>query len=130
MGVFYMLNYELFRVVVAPEFADTDKYPNSTLDLFAAEAECEVSATAWGCKYDRAVALITAHLISMSKKSSEGGSSGAGQVKKVKVGQLEREYDVGSGSDSTNAYNLTTYGKEFLRLRKQILRGPIFVSGC
>lgn len=123
-----MLNYDLFRKVVAPEFSDVNTYPNSTLDLFAAEAECEVSATAWGCRYDRAVALITAHLISMSKKSSEGGSGGTGQIKKVKVGQLEREYDVGSGSDSSNSYNLTVYGKEFLRLRKQILKGPIFVS--
>lgn len=124
-----MLNYELFRKVVAPEYASKD---NLELDLFASEAECEVAASKWGCRYDRAVALITAHLIAMSEraKNSGTGSSGTGALKKVKVGQLEREFDVGSGveADANGSYNLTIYGKEFVRLRKQVLKGPIFVS--
>lgn len=121
------LNYELFRKVVAPEYADKT---DAELDLFAAEAECEVSQKKWGCRYDRAVALITAHLIAMSERSSSNGNAGTGQLKKVKVGQLEREFDVGSGTSSDDSYNLTIYGKEFIRIRKQVLKGPIFVSGC
>jgi hypothetical protein len=124
-----MLNYELFRKVVAPEYASMT---NAELDLFASEAECEVSEKKWGCKYDRAVALITAHLIAMSEraKNSGTGSKGTGQVKKVKVGQLEREFDTGSNSESKNngSYDLTIYGKEFIRIRKQLLKSPIFVS--
>lgn len=121
-----MLNYVLFRNVVAPEFKDMT---DVELDAFAAEAECEISQKKWGCRYDRAVALITAHLIALSKKSANGTTdSGSAQLKRVKVGQLEREFDVDSDADSTNTYNLTLYGKEFLRLRKQILKGPIFVS--
>lgn len=123
------LNYELFRKVVAPEYASKT---DAELDLFATEAECEVSQKKWGCKYDRAVALITAHLIAMSEraKNSGTGSSGTGQMKKVKVGQLEREFDVGSSSDEDGSYSLTIYGKEFIRIRKQLLKGPIFVSNC
>lgn len=123
-----MLNYELFRKVIAPEYA---KKTDAELDLFATEAECEVSEKKWGCKYDRAVGLITAHLIAMSEraKNSGTGSSGTGQLTKVKVGQLERTFDAGAGTGSDDgSYNLTIYGKEFIRIRKQLLKGPIFVS--
>ena len=127
-----MLNYDLFRKVVAPEYASK---ADAELDLFATEAECEVSETKWGCKYDRAVALITAHLIAMSEraKNSGTGSSGTGQLTKVKVGQLERTFDAGEnsqgqGSSGKGSYSLTIYGKEFLRIRKQLLKGPVFVS--
>jgi len=125
------LNYELFRVVVAPEYASKT---DAILDLFAAEAECEIALAKWGKKYDRAVALITAHLIAMSEraKNSGTGTAGTGVVRKVKVGQLEREFDNGNGSEGSNegSYDLTIYGKEFVRLKKQLLIGPIFVSGC
>ena len=121
-----MLNYDLFRVVVAPEYAALS---NATLDIFAAEAELEVSVKAFGKRYPRAVALITAHLINMSKRSEDGSSSSSGELKKIKVGDLEREFAVSSDSKSSGSYNLTTYGKEFLRLRKQSLMGPKFV-GC
>ena len=119
------LNEHLFKVVVAPEFANE---PN--LDLFATEAECEVNINVWGCRYDRAVALITAHLIAMSKKSNGmGGSSVTGQLRKVKVGDLERDFASGSTADKNGSYDLTTYGAEFLRIRKQVLKGPRFI-GC
>ena len=119
------LNYDLFRVVVAPEFKEMS---NAELDVFAEQAKCEVSESKFGKKYDRAVALITAHLIKLSERSKNGNSDGTGQIRKVKVGQLEREYDTGSDSASDDTYNLTQYGKEFIRIRRQTLRGPIFVS--
>jgi len=120
------LNYDLFRKVVAPEYASKS---NDTLDLFAGEAEKEIAVSKWGNKYDRAVALITAHLIAMSERAEKLGNSATGQLKRTKVGQLEREFGAGSNTnDSGNPYDLTIYGKEFLRLRKQVLKGPVFVS--
>ncbi len=118
-----MLNYDLFKTVVAPEYKDME---NATLDVFATEAECEIAESKFGCKYDRAVALITAHLIKMSEISQNGIT---GQLVKTKVGQLERQYDVANSGDAKDgSYNMTVYGKEFLRIRKQILKSPIFVS--
>ena len=119
-----MLNYELFRKVVAPEYADM---LDADLDPFASEAECEIAKSKWGCRYDRAVALITAHLIAISKRPEGfGGNAATGELKKVKVGDLEREFQSSSSNDDS-AYGLTIYGKEFIRIRKQILKGPIFV---
>lgn len=120
---------DIFSKVVAPEFAD--KVGTPEYDLFQTEALCEVSESKFGCRYDRAVALIMAHLMAMADRSKNGGgNSNTGQVKRTKVGQLEREFDTGSGSgeNSNGSYDLTTYGKEYLRLRKQIIKSPIFVS--
>lgn len=124
-------NYELFRVVVAPEFASKT---DAEIDLFANEALCEVNCnkSRWGCRYDRAWALITAHMMKLSEISKNGSSGGGGPLKKVKVGQLEREYDTASSTEAKNgSYNLTNYGLEYIRLRKKNLSSPIFVPpGC
>jgi len=121
-----MLDYDLFKVVVAPEYAEMS---NSDLDVFATEAELEISQKAFGKFYPRCVALITAHLINLSKRSANGSSSSPGELKKVKVGDLEREYAVSAADAKTNgSYSLTIYGKEFVRLRKKVLMGPKFVS--
>lgn len=119
-------NFTMFKKVVAPEFKDRTE---AEIQCFADEAVLELSEQVWGKRHPRAWALITAHLMAIADRSSAGGNAGTGQLKKVKVGQLEREFDVGSGDDSANAYNLTIYGKEYLRLRKQVLMGPILV-GC
>lgn len=112
-------NYNLFKKVVAPEFAS--ELDSDILD-FANEAKLELSEAKWGKRYPRAWALITAHLMKTSKNASSGIT---GQLIKTKVGQLERQYSASSGSD--DAYLLTSYGKEFIRLRKQVLITPIII---
>lgn len=123
-------NLVLFKEVVAIEFATLS---DETINLFADEAYLELSETTWGKRHPRAWALITAHLIKLSKKTeADGGDGSTGSVnelKRIKVGDLEREYAVSTkanGSDS-DTYGLTLYGKEFLRLRKQVLITPMFV---
>ncbi len=121
-----MLNYDLFKVVVAPEFAGKS---NSTLDLFAAQAEIQITEKVWLTRYDMGVAYLTAHMITMADRNARsGGNKVTGELRKTKVGNLEREYAV-DDKNSDGAYNLTSYGKEFIRLRKQLVIGPIFL-GC
>lgn len=116
----------LFRTVVAPEFAaKTD----GEIELFQSEAEIEISEKKFLSRYPRAVALMTAHLMVMSDRSiAKKASSGQGPLKKTKVGQLEREFAVSTSDKSNESILLTDYGKEFIRLRKQVLKGPLFVS--
>lgn len=121
-----MLNYDLFRLVVAPEYAAKT---NNELDVFANEAEIEITVKVWKTRYDRGVALITAHLIAMSERPSNmGGNSATGQLIKTKVGDLERQFGKASNDGKNGSYDLTTYGAEFLRLRRQVLKGPVFVG--
>ena len=122
MAVF---NETLFKTVVAPEFAS-----KSTVELqpFVDEAELEVSEKKWGKFHPRAWGLMTAHLLKMFGISNTGQSSaGNTQIKKSKVGDLEREFAVSQTKDK-DTLELTIYGKEYMRLRKKILKGPLFVS--
>jgi len=120
-----LFDFDLFKKVVAPEFKNKSE---TKLQPFVDEAELEVSLKKWGKFHPRAWALMTAHLQKMFDISNTGQSSGGNaQLEKVKVGDLEREFAV---SDDKNADTLalTIYGKEFKRLRKKILKGPLFVS--
>lgn len=116
------INLVLFRTVVAPEFA---AMTDPEITAFGDEAEIELSEKAFGNRYPRAVCLITAHLIAMSKLKSASGA--VNPLKRTKVGDLEREYAV-SVEGQNDSFNLTPYGKEFVRLRRQVLMTPRFVS--
>lgn len=121
-----MIDLALFRVVVAPEFA---AMTDDQINLFGTEAEIEVAERIFGPRYPRACCLITAHLIAMAKKAEKlGGVNSTGQVIKTKVGDLERQYSNDSMNGAVNSYDLTSYGKEFKRLRQQCLMTPLFVS--
>lgn len=118
-------NYSTFRTVVAPEFSSMS---DAEILDFANVAKCQVSVKCFGCRYDYAWGLMTAHLIKVSKLGNN--SSGAvGELKRTKVGQLEREYATDGTNASKDSFNLTKYGKEFVRLRKQNVKSPVFVSG-
>ena len=119
------LNATLFRTVVAPEYAaKTD----DELEPFAAEAELEIAPSKWGKFEPRALALMTAHLLKMGDISAAKATQSSGsRIKKTKVGDLSREYQMSGKND--DSLDLTTYGEELKRLRKRILKGPIFV-GC
>ena len=118
-------NEILFKTVVAPEFKTKTL---AQLTPFIDEAELEVSEKKWGKFHPRAWGLMTAHLQKMFDISKNGQSSGGNaQIKKTKVGKLEREFAV-SDSKSNDTLQLTIYGKEYKRLRKKIIKGPLFVS--
>lgn len=118
-------NFVLFKDVVAPEFKNKAE---SELQPFVDEAELEVSEKKWGKFHPRAWALMTAHLKKMFDISDTGQASGGNaQLKKTKVGDLEREYVVPTNAQA-DTLNLTIYGKEYIRLRKKILKAPLFVS--
>ena len=120
-----IFDYNLFRIVVAPEYADES---DDTLDLFSAESALEVSETVWGKFHPRAWCLMTAHLLKMRDISVNGQSSTAqNQIKKTKVGDLEREYAVPENK-KTDSLSLTIYGQELKRLSKKVLTTPLFVS--
>ena len=115
------LNLDLFKTVVAPEYKDEG---DSTINEFAAAALDEVSQKAFGKFFQRAWANLTAHLIFVSKRDSQV----TGILGSVKVGQIERRYLNPDRMGQDPQYLISKYGKEFLRLRRQIVRGPIFLT--
>ena len=111
------LNVTVFEAV-APEFAGLSD--TSQRDTLATLAENQVSSDIWGNHYDHAVALLTAHMMKLSSTTSSGN-----QVKMEKVGDVQRTYSV--NENETDEMRATKYGREFLRIRKQILKTPFVV---
>ena len=114
-------NLDLFKTVVAPEYATLG---DSTINQFATEAVNEVSQKVFGNFFQRAWANLTAHLIFVSKRDPEV----VGVLDSVRAGQVERRYMNMDRHGQDPQYLVSKYGKEFLRLRRSVVRGPIFLS--
>ena len=110
-----MIDLELFRVL-APEYSSIQ---SDEVVSFSKQAESEVG-DAFGPLYDRALCLLTAHLIFNSR---EVIPSTPGRLNSTTVGGVTKSWD---NPFSTSGLSTSKYGFEFRRLSLLILRGPIF----
>lgn len=114
-----------------PEFADSVVYPDAMLIFWAELAEMQVPSTIWKNAWQKGVSLYVAHeavLAAQNAKASvvggtPGGSGGIANSKTV--GSVSVSYDATSTTEKDAGYwNLTTYGKQFIRLAR------LFGAGC
>lgn len=121
---------------VAPGLAPVDPDDEAAEDTqralrFFGYAEKEVSASVWGDLYDMAVVLLAAHKLDIrerARRSRTGAGVGVGPLTSKKTGDLAESYaSPGASSSSLNEQLLTStvYGAEFLRLRAQLVAGPL-----
>jgi len=119
-----------------PEFADTVKYPDAMLTFWSGVAELQVLQCVWRNMWTQGVMLYTAHEITLAaqnvKSAQVGGVPGtSGGVPNTKtVGGVTVGYDSENPSEKDAGYwNLTNYGKQFIRLAKLFGAGAIQLSG-
>ena len=92
-----------------PEFSGkSDSFVNIYLD----NAKLSVCSTMFGNKYDLALSYLTAHLM---KITDENGR----EVVSMKVGDLSKTFN--NSSYMSGAYETTSYGKQFLAIRKSLV---------
>jgi len=118
----------LITTVIAPQLASVD---GEVIDVHIELASMECDASLWGATYQRAVALLAAHSLTITERNAESGTAGAGSgaVTSRKAGDLSITYGAALGVISSDAtYATTSYGLEFLRLRQQ-LGSMAFVAG-
>lgn len=110
-----------------PEFsAVNDTRIQALLDI----ANLSVSQKVWGSAFAPGMAYLVAHLLKRSGVAAgvSGGNSNAGTISSEKVGELQRSYAAPamSGSSSDDALlSTTSYGMEYLRLRRQLIVTPM-----
>lgn len=110
-----------------PEFSTvSDVRIQALIDI----ANLSVNQKVWGSSYAPGIAYLVAHLLKRSGAAAgvSGGSSQAGTVSSEKVGELQRSYatpSVSSASAEDALLATTSYGIEYLRLRRQILVTPM-----
>lgn len=108
-----------------PEFASTVTYPDTLLDFWSELAEMQVLQCVWKNAWPKGVQLYVAHEITLamqnSRASAVGGIPGtSGGIANTKtVGSVSVGYDsVTTGEKDAGYWNLTLYGKQFIRLAR------------
>lgn len=114
------------------EFASTVTYPDALITVWGALAERQVRPVIWGDTATLGQQLYVAHEITLAaqsvKASSIGGVPGGqgGIANSKTVGQATVSYDTVSTAEKDAGYwNLTTYGKQFIRLARLFGAGGI-----
>lgn len=123
-------NIGAFRTAF-PEFADKVKYPESMISLWSGLALTQVNQNAWKNQYMLGVQLYTAHELVLAAQNvasaQVGGTPGqqGGIAQSKNIGSVSVSYDATSTNEKDAAYwNLSTYGKQFIRLAR------LFGAGC
>lgn len=115
-----------------PEFADPVAYPSGQITFWATLAEQMVRQCIWKDSWVAGVNLYVAHEITLAaqnaKTASVGGVPGtSGGIANTKtVGSVTVGYDTTSTAEKDAGYwNLTNYGKQFIRLARIFGAGAI-----
>jgi hypothetical protein len=101
---------------IAPELASVS---TSDVEGFLTDAALELDAAFWGDIYDRAHALVAAHLAAVAHPEL---AAPVGPIVSEAVGSVSRAYAAPAGAPSAGAWGTTRFGLELTRLRRQL--GP------
>lgn len=106
-----------------PEFSGVD---SARIDVFLDNAKLRVSEKVFNTTYGLAVFFLAAHMLSSSINNTASGGAGTGNkggVSSEKVGDLAISYgsssSAGGGSGSSAQLTETSYGREYIQLRKE-----------
>lgn len=115
-----------------PEFADTTAYPSTLIDFWLGLAELQVRQCVWKRCWSEGVSLYIAHEITLASQNVKAAKSGGvpgtmGGIANTKtVGSVTVGYDSQATSEKDAGYwNLTNYGKQFIRLARIFGAGAI-----
>lgn len=93
--------------------AELDSFSDSTVKIFIDIASELLDSNTFGTRYNTAVKLLAAHLLTMSARQGSGGA-----VESERVGDLSRSYKI---PVSDEQYNQTSYGQMFLKVRNVVV---------
>lgn len=126
-----MFDIGAFRTAF-PEFQDTTVYPSSMITFWSTLAQQQVLQCIWGVTWNAGVSLYVAHEITLAaqnqKQAGAGGMPGTsgGVANNKTVGSVTVGYDSTVTSEKDAGYwNLTNYGKQFIRLVRIFGTRPI-----
>lgn len=126
-----VFNADVFRTTF-PEFTDAVTYPTPMIDFWAGLAQLQVPPCIWKDCWIQGVSLYTAHELVLAAQNAKTGTIGgvpgvSGGIANTKtVGSVTVGYDTTSTAEKDAGYwNLTNYGKQFIRLARIFGAGAI-----
>lgn len=117
------------------EFNDVKRYPNSMVNLRLTVGAKLVNAARWGDLTDFGVELFAAHHLSLWRRAMDESDRGSppgqsvGIVNNKSVDKVSVGYDTTAASEAdAGHWNMTNYGKEFIRLARMMGTGGLQVG--
>lgn len=115
-----------------PEFNDSTVYPTEMISFWVTLAELQVLQIIWKNAWTTGVKLYVAHELVLAAQNAKtakfGGAPGShgGIANSKTVGSATVSYDSNVTSEKDAGYwNLTNYGKQFIRLARIFGAGAI-----
>jgi hypothetical protein len=120
----------LFRSITAPAFIDPNKYPDSVIDFWIAQAAGRMRPEVWGERLDEGTMYFVAHHIAMTARNGRSGAgSTSGLVASKSVGGASISYDNSAVvSVDAGTFNLTGWGQQYWQLVQLVGMGVVQVS--
>ncbi len=125
------MNNSTFRADF-PEFTSVIKFPEATVTFYAAIGEKLINECRWGEMKPFGVELFVAHNITLAKMNTNASDvdglpgQSLGPATSKAIGEVSVSYDSTSSlEEKAGHWNLTTYGKQFIRLAKMFGMGAI-----
>lgn len=118
------MDIKAFRAAF-PEFTSTTKYTETSITFWASVAEQQVRKAVWGNLWCQGVQLYVAHEITLAAQNAASAAAGGtpgqqgGIANSKTVGSMSVGYDSSTSTEKDAGWwNLTTYGKQFIRLAR------------
>lgn len=120
-----------------PAFSqDPEKYPQESVSAYLLLATNSLSANRWQQMLATGICLYAAHFLTLDAQDTQDADAGGimgqrgGQVASKGVGGGNIAYDTsGAIEEGGGHWNLTTFGKRYLRFARMAGMGPVQVSG-
>lgn len=118
------------------EFYDQEEYTDDKIQLYIDDAVDDIGEdeTHWGTltRYDRALSALTAHLLVLGSNSEYGDINPYQPIMAKKAGDVEVTHRSTKAVNQTiyqERLSSTTYGQDFLAIRKRSFVGVIVTPG-
>lgn len=111
-----------------PEF---DSVLDARVQFMLDDAALEVSEARWGTLNEKGVMLLAAHLLSIDQDNndSDDDSGGEGNLASKSIGDVSYSFSKATSESSSDDWYLSTsYGSEYLRLKKRVGMGVVAVT--
>ena len=120
-----------------PEFTDDEVYTDPMVTFWSGVAIKQLKVDRWGDLYDHGIYLCTAHYLTLAvtdqRAVAAGGTGGgtSGVIINESAGSVSVGYDVQSSIETdAGHWNLTSYGRQFIRLARMCGMGGMQLGYC
>jgi hypothetical protein len=108
-----------------------DTLADNFIEAIIAEAALEISETVWGRFYQKGLIFLTAHFLYCLPGSAPGGGGATGSISSQSVGDVSVSFATAAPiSLPMQSLSSSSYGQEFLRLRRLLQGGPVTAAAA